>query len=95
MSVAVHNEIATAIIRGQQKVMGKVAVSMAAKVLGKDVPEDGTVDIGDQGVEAIEGLVTEFSSITGPLGVRMCYTTAKPVLDAHPDVSIPSFAHLS
>jgi hypothetical protein len=91
---AVYNDIATAIVRGQQQVMGKVAVTMAAKVLGHGVPEDGTIEVGTMGADAINGLVQEYSSITGPLGVRMCHTAARPVLDAHPGVEIPVFAHL-
>lgn len=94
MSTASHNEIATAIVRGQQKIMGAVAVKMASSALGSNVPEEGMVDLGERGVAGIEALVKHYSEITGPLGVRMCFSAAKPALDKHPDVSIPIFQPL-
>jgi hypothetical protein len=87
-----HDAVATAIIQGQMRMIGDVALNLANKVPSLTVQPDGTASIGGDAVGAIEALVREYSSLTGQLGVRMCYTSAKPALDANPSVSIPSFA---
>lgn len=86
-----HDEIASAIVTGQYKVMGAVAIKLASKALGRDVADSTPVTVTGVGVDDIERLIKEYSSITGPLGVRMCFSAAQPALKKHPDVEVPSF----
>ncbi|MBC7643658.1 MAG: hypothetical protein H7123_00935 [Thermoleophilia bacterium] len=88
---AEHDQIATAIIDGQAKIMGPVAYTMAAKVPGLTyAPGAGAKIVGDGGA-ALEKLVGEFAGVTGPLGARMCYMSAKPLLDKNPGVKVKAF----
>jgi hypothetical protein len=89
---AAHDQIASAIVQGQVKMIGKVALSLAGKVPGVTVDDTGHVTIDGDGVSAIEGLVRQYSALTGQLGVRMCYTSAKSALESNPSVVVPSFA---
>jgi hypothetical protein len=90
--MAGFDDVASAIINGQKAVMGPVAISLAQKVPGIVVDADGAATISGDGAGAIESLVKEYSSLTGQLGVRMCFQSARQALAANPDVRIPSFA---
>lgn len=90
-----HDEVATAIVVGQTKLIGAVAVTLARKVPGVEVDASGATKIAGDGVAAIEALVSEYSTLTGQLGVRMCFNAAKDALAEHPEVTIPSFASLA
>lgn len=90
-----HEAVAAAIIEAQRALMGHVAIKLAEKVPSISFDDAGTPSINGDGVSAVDALVREYSSITGPLGVRMCFNAAKPVLDQHADVKIPSFTSLS
>lgn len=85
-----QDEVATAIVSGQRRLMGEVAWKLAARVPGVRVDDEQVQVTGDP-TDVIEGLVAEFSQITGPLGVRLCYTSAKAMLSRHPEMRIPSF----
>lgn len=89
-----HEAVAAAIIEGQRALMGHVALKLAEKVPNLSVDDAGAPKITGDGSQTVDALVREYSSITGPLGVRMCFNAAKPVLDRHGEVSIPSFAGL-
>jgi hypothetical protein len=93
--MSAHDEIATAIVAGQHKVMGKVALTLASRATGHDLGTDlTTMNIDGATVDTIEKLIAEYSSVTGPLGVRMCRQAAAEALSRHPDVTIPSFHSL-
>lgn len=92
--MAALDAVASAIIEGQRAVMGPVAVNLAQRVPGITIDAGGDVSVAGDGITAIEHLVQQYSSVTGKLGVRMCFQAARPVLDRYPDVAIPSFADL-
>ena len=87
-----HDAVATAIVQGQLRVMGDVAISLAQAVAGLNVAPTGAATVSGDGNQVLEQLVGQYSAITGPLGVRMCHTVAKAELAAHPDVTVPAFA---
>lgn len=86
-----HDAVVAAIIRGQSAVIGKVAISLASSVEGLEIDASGGARITGDPVATIEGLVNQYSSLTGPLGVRLCYSAARPELARHPEVSVPIF----
>jgi hypothetical protein len=90
--VAGYDDVATAIVQGQRKMVGQVAIQLAQKAPGVSVDAEGNATITGDGAAAIDALVKEYSAITGQLGVRMCYQAAEPALKRHPDVTVPSFA---
>jgi hypothetical protein len=80
----------TAILRSQERVMGaQSARAVCAGVRGITV--DGGVaraaDLAD-----VDALVAAYRSLAGPLGEMTCWTAARSVLVAHPEVRIPAFA---
>jgi hypothetical protein len=87
------NAVATAIIAGQQKVMGPVAINLARSVSGITVGDDGSATVSG-GIDAVDALVKTYSGLTGQLGVRMCHQAAQQALQQHPDVQVPSFQGL-
>lgn len=91
MSKDAYEEIAATIIDGQVTVMGGVAYKLANEVAGLTVAEGGRPTISGDGAEVIDALVRQYSSITGPLGVRMCYSHAQAALRRHA-VTVPAFA---
>lgn len=90
-----YADIAYAIIEGQERVMGNVAYALANRVPGLSVEPGGVPSLNGDGPAMIEQLVAEYSTITGQLGVRMCYGAAKPLLTSHPELQIPAFASLA
>lgn len=86
------DDIASAIIIGQRTLIGPVAITLASKVPGVSVGDEGRASVSGDGATVIDALVREYSTLTGPLGVRMCFQAAKSELSRHPEVSIPSFA---
>ena len=89
-----YDQVATAIVRGQMKLMGDVALSLARKVADVTVADTGDTVVNGNGDAAVEGIVREYSSLTGNLGVKMCFNFAKDELQRHPSVNVPSFASL-
>lgn len=89
-----YDSVATAIVRGQMKLMGNVAVSLARKVANVTVADTGDTVVDGDGATAIDGIVQEYSSLTGNLGVKMCFDFAKDELQRNPSVQVPSFAAL-
>ena len=84
--------LATAILRGQELVMGaQTARAIAAGVVGIDVDEAADSAAAVDSV-AIDALVREYRSISGPLGEMACWTAARPVFARHPELVVPSFA---
>ena len=92
---ASHDAVATAIVQGQAKVMGGVALDLAQTVDGLLVDGSGNATVSGDGNAVLDKLVGQYSAITGPLGVRMCHTVAKQALVQNPDVQVPAFAGLS
>ena len=88
---AEHEQIATAIVEGQAKIMGAVAYTMAQKVPGLAYAQGTGAKISGDGISTLDKLVGEFAAVTGPLGARMCYMSARPVLDKYPAVKVPAF----
>jgi hypothetical protein len=86
------HELATAILRGQERVMGaQIAHGIASNVSGIEIdPSIGVVSAVD--TIAIDALVREFRSIAGPLGEMACWTAARPVFTRHPDLVVASLA---
>jgi hypothetical protein len=84
--------VAQAIIEGQAKLVGGVAYAIANRVNGVTVDQGGVPTLSGDDIDAIDRLVKEYSSLTGPLGVRLCHEAAAPVLKAHPELQIPAFA---
>jgi hypothetical protein len=64
---------------------------MAGRAAGVEVSENGGITISGDPIMAIEGLVKEYSQLTGPLGIRMCYNSARDILESSGDLDIPSF----
>ena len=89
---APYDDIATAIVQGQSKVMGAgAACDVARGVPGTTVGADGTTSVA-AGAGTIDAMVKKFTDVSGPLGERICFMAAKPVLTQNPGVTIPSFA---
>lgn len=89
---APYDEIATAIVQGQSKVMGAgAACDVARGVAGTTVAADGATTVA-AGATTIDSMVQKYTDVSGPLGGRICFMAAKPVLTQNPGVSIPSFA---
>lgn len=86
-----YEEVATSIIQGQSVMIGNVAYSMADKVPGLDA-SPGSVRITGDPETVLDALVKEYSAITGPLGVRMCFQSAQDALSRHPEVKVASFS---
>ena len=86
------DELATAILRAQERVMGEQAArGIASSVVGVEIdPVTGTASAID-GV-AIDAVVREFRSIAGPLGEMACWTAARPVFARHPELQVASLA---
>jgi hypothetical protein len=84
------DDLATAILRGQERVMGaQTAHGIAAGIGGIEVDAQArTASAVD--VVAIDALVREFRSIAGPLGEMACWTAARGVFTRHPDLHVPS-----
>jgi hypothetical protein len=85
-------EAASRIIRGQKKVVGDAAYKLASRVHGLNVHKDGTVTLQGDEIEILDQLVREYSAITGPIGARICYMAAAPILRQNPDLKIPALA---
>lgn len=78
------DQIATAIVAGQVRVMGaQAAYGVMREVNG--VEQDGE-HIRAVDTIAIDALIRAYRSISGPLGEMACWTAARPVLQRHPDV---------
>jgi hypothetical protein len=90
-----HEEIASAIVKGQMAVMGDVAIAMAKRVSGVEISAAGDVTLNGDAAQLVNAIVGEYSSVTGPLGVRMCFNAARPALSRHADVTIDAFASVS
>ncbi len=86
------HELATAILRGQERVMGEQAAQgIAGNVSGIEI--DHTLHVVSAvDTVAIDALVREFRSIAGPLGEMACWTAARPVFTRHPDLQVASLA---
>lgn len=86
------HQLATAIVRGQERVMGEQAArGIAGNVVGIEIDVDSnTVSAID--TVAIDALVREFRSIAGPLGEMACWTAARPVFTRHPELEVASLA---
>ncbi|MCW2927333.1 MAG: sensor-containing diguanylate cyclase/phosphodiesterase [Thermoleophilia bacterium] len=84
------DELATAIVRGQERVMGvHTARSIARNVVGVELREDlGLAAVIDE--VAVDALVREYRSVAGPLGEMACWTSARPVFARHPELRIRS-----
>lgn len=86
------HELATAILRGQERVMGaQAAQGIAGNVAGIDIDQALHVVRAIDTV-AIDALVREFRSIAGPLGEMACWTAARPVFARHPELDVASLA---
>jgi hypothetical protein len=86
-----YEQAATAIIQGQVAIMGSAAERLVARVSGLEYL-NGTARLTGDGIHVLEALVREFSGVSGPLGARMCFASAQPVLSKHPEIKIPSFS---
>ncbi len=86
------HELATAILRGQERVMGEQAArGIARNVQGVEI--DPALDVATAiDTVAIDALVREFRSIAGPLGEMACWTSARPVFARHPELQVSSLA---
>ncbi len=86
------HELATAIVRGQERVMGEqAALGIAGNVNGVEIDLALRV-VSAVDTVAIDALVREFRSISGPLGEMACWTAARPVFTRHPDLQVASLA---
>lgn len=86
-----YDDIATAIVQGQSKVMGAgAAVDLAKTVPGITVDAGGKATAA--GGPAIDALVQKYKAVSGPLAERICFMAAKPALAKHPGLTISSFA---
>lgn len=92
MMAAPFDDIATAIVNGQRKMMGDApAVDTAKKAAGLSVDPSGKVAVMGDGVTGIENLIKAYAAVSGPLAERMCFMAAQPILKANPNVTIPTF----
>lgn len=89
-----YEDIAAAIVSAQRGIVGDVAYSLGRRVTGLEIADDGRISIVGNGPQVVTALVNEYSAITGPLGVRMCFNAAQPVMDRHGVRDIPAFASL-
>ncbi|MBC7644995.1 MAG: hypothetical protein H7123_07700 [Thermoleophilia bacterium] len=90
---APFDDIATAIVNGQRKMMGDApAVDTARKAAGLNIDAGGRIMIVGDGVAAIESLIKAYSGVSGPLAERMCFMAAQSILKANPAVAIPTFS---
>jgi hypothetical protein len=90
-TLAPLDELATAILRGQERTMGaQTARSIAAGLSGVEIDADGIAHAVD--AIAIDSMVREYRSIAGPLGEMTSWTAARGVLTRHPELDITSFA---
>lgn len=86
------HELATAILRGQERVMGEQAAQgIAGNVQGIEIDYALHV-VSAIDTVAIDALVREFRSIAGPLGEMACWTAARPVFARHPELQVASLA---
>lgn len=89
---APFDDIATAIVNGQRKMMGDApAVDTARKAMGLNIDPSGKVTISGDGVSGVESLITAYAAVSGPLAERMCFMAAQAILKANPAVKIPTF----
>jgi len=89
---APFDDIATAIVHGQRKMMGDApAIDTARKAIGLTVDPSGTVAVPGDGVAGIENLIKAYASVSGPLAERMCYMASQAILKANHGVAIPTF----
>ncbi len=94
-SATPYEQIAGAIIDGQVDIMGNVAYSIAGKVPGLEVDANHKISIVDADEpKVIDALVKAFSGLTGPLGVRMCFNSARSPLALNPQIRIAAFENL-
>lgn len=84
-------QVVEAIVSRQRDLIGGVALKLASGIDGLDVADDGSVTISGDDIETIERVVVTFSKFSGPLGIRMCFDAAEPVLGRHPELQVPSF----
>lgn len=90
-----HDDIATAIVKGQMGVVGPLAITMAGNVPGLAVDSGGTATVsGGDPSGVVSQLVQVYSSLTGALGVKMCHQSAASALQANPDITISAFQGL-
>ncbi|MCW2924677.1 MAG: sensor-containing diguanylate cyclase/phosphodiesterase [Thermoleophilia bacterium] len=89
VALAPLDEVATAILRGQERVMGEHAArGVARSVAGIEVAADGVVSATQ--ADAIDAMVREFRALAGPLGEMACWTAARPALARHPEIDVAS-----
>ena len=90
---APFDDIATAIINGQRKMMGDApAVDTARKASGLSIDGSGKIAVMGDGIAGIENLIKAYAAVSGPLAERMCYMAAQGILKANPTVKIPTFS---
>jgi hypothetical protein len=85
-------EVADLIIQGQTRVVGDAAFKLAGRVRGLKVKAGEPPQIDGSEIEVLDRLVRQYSAITGPIGARICYMSAVPVLRQHPELQIPALA---
>jgi len=90
-TTAEFEAVANAIIEGQVKIMGPAAQSIAGKIAGLTYAPGTGAKIAGAGATVVDALVKEYSNVTGPLGARLCYMSAQPILSKNPDMKIASF----
>lgn len=90
VTLAPLDELATAIVRAQARVIGaQAAHGVADGVSGIERRDDVTEAVD---IVAIDALVRDYRSISGPLGEMACWTAARPVLARHPHLEPASLA---
>lgn len=86
------DQLATAILTGQERVLGAASAHAVASGVAGVERDSATASWHAVDAIAIDALVRDYRALSGPLGEMACWTAARPVLARHPELVIPSLA---
>ena len=84
-----YEQIAQAIIRHQEKIIGPLAWNEADKVMGLDYNEKGEVILKGDSKGILESLVRQYENLFGQASVEACKDAVRPSLKDIKGVDLP------
>jgi hypothetical protein len=85
-----YEQLANAIIKEQEKIIGPLATTEANKVNGITITAD-QLTIKGEGFEVIKALVNQYTQLFGDASIEACKDAVRPLLPQLKNVNIPSF----
>ncbi len=86
----VYIEVLTAIVQRFFKLIGEPAITLARRVYGLHVDDNGNVTgFQGEGMVVVQGLVVEYMTLLGSVAVPLTRRAIDPARQRNPDVKMP------